>query len=144
MRFAALAAPLAALSMTSIATAQTLTMPTDVDLLASYCSAYFGARIQGAQNVPGVESVVERDVALRKKIAGYLLPRLNHLDPAGLLTASQQGVNDFTAARNQMTQCLNACGARPQPQQLICSQKCGQENYFASFDRCRDAAFLPY
>jgi hypothetical protein len=118
--------------------------PNDVDLLASYCAGFLSARSDAMQTEPILQPLMERDNATRRRIAGYLLPRLPHLDPTGLLTASKQAESDFAEARGRIQQCIASCNGRPAPQQSMCLQQCNQGGYFARFDRCRDAAFLPY
>jgi hypothetical protein len=128
--------------------------PTETDLLAAYCSRFFRNRASGLETglralseaalAEGRESI-ERDHRLADRVNGYLLPRIQFLETTGLQSAVAQSDADFRAASQSIEQCTARCRYLPSPS-IACSRNCLDQAraQFNTFDKCKDAAFLPY
>jgi hypothetical protein len=87
------------------AQAQPLTLPTDTDLKTAYCLKitqsqydYLNARIGGEpQNspaYPGVQKMLREAYADVNRLRSYLLPRMQSLEPTGLIAAARRAEAD--------------------------------------------------
>lgn len=112
-------------------TAQRLDDPTPLDLQAAYCITVYDEQIRAMRNwlptlnestVPRqstLEAEITKRIGTRRRVAGYLVPRIMRIDPFPLAAAHQQGVIDM-------------------------AEQVSGRDHLATISRCNDAAFLPY
>lgn len=144
-------------------------MPTETDLLASYCIGVVSAdlafirdlAVRAEGSFPGTpaeqreklrqgfeDSIREMERDLRR-IRLYLIPRLSALDSSPLLAAVKSGEEDVAGAKEDSASCL----ARRQCEQLYgdswsqCMESCIAEGRKSVINerrgRCKGTKFLP-
>ena len=94
---------LALAAMVTIGSSAQETPPNETDLFAAYCIGFFNSsipKLQKQASGPTAELAKEMQGSLeaaKKKTIGYLLPRSQHIDAAGLAAASKQAEEDYKA-----------------------------------------------
>jgi len=123
-------------------------MPSDVDLKAAYCMATIRSQIADISGIAMLENdqrqaannyLVDAKRSL-ERINMYLIPRMQFLEPSGLVLAAKSAEQDRGATTAFVGQCIANCGANS-----ACYQSCMSQN--AAGDRlasCKGATFLPF
>lgn len=114
------------------------TIPTDTDLKAAFCAGYFQQLqpVDPAQFPESIRAQVERTqrevYSARRRIAEYMMPRIEFLQMEGILNAGQEGRNFFNQVGTDMQHCL----ANPKADECIREAR--------RVNECRLADFLPF
>ena len=148
---------LGALLMASLnANSQSLPLPSDSELKASYCIAVKQKHLELIDSIlrdPSNDSVREFSNKSRAdtlyqldRLKKYLIPRMFHLDPTGLVMARQSAEADIAQSMSNASGCFESCGklsGGPKIQQT-CSQKCFDNPITKRFAACNDLTWMPY
>ena len=129
-------------------------LPSQVDLLAAYCTGVHTKRIQRwEEDDPGDLPEVQRfrdgirseSTAHLERLRSYLLPRVPFLEGNGLLVAIQSGTNDVALAGEEVSSCLRTsvtCLAEGTFSDS-CVTHCLAKPVIARTFRCDSTNFLP-
>ncbi len=125
---------------------QPLTLPTDVDLKAAYCTPVYRSRLSLTPELddprwsPEALQIIkkhrERNQSDQRRTQLYLLPRLQYLASDSLMSASRGGEEDIAAASRTAAACK--C------ETLECALKCPVGPETARLHTCDGAPFLPF
>ncbi len=143
------------------AQAQPLALLTDTDLKTAYCLKirqsqydYLNSMIGGEpQESPAylkVQKVLREAYADLNRIRSYLLPRMQRLDPAGLIAAARRAETDWAELGNVAEVCTPRCrgllqGARPSEKWSACLDSCRNEYPVVQrTDACKVVNWLPF
>lgn len=133
----------------------TLFPPNEIDLKAAYCRPVVAANLSDQEkildaNLPPElhQAAKERHAAAMnrtRRLAFYLLPRLNTLESAGLLDAQSRGHNDVASLLELARNCDAKCGGIADIEaRAACRQRCSNDSEAAKRARdCDDLAWLP-
>ncbi|MFL9933947.1 hypothetical protein P0D88_33225 [Paraburkholderia sp. RL18-103-BIB-C] len=139
--------------------ARELSPPTDTDLKASYCLA---VQQEGASHLNAIDASELPASAVpyfQKGMAGirerirhlqqYLLPRLEYVDPMGLIAARERGTEDanYIAQDTQVMACSAKCASQARAmtdeQYGQCTATCAPEQ-MTRIRQCLSLSWLPF
>ena len=148
---------LGALLMASLnASSQSLPLPSDTELKASYCIAVkqkhlelMDAKLRDSSNnltreflnKSQADSLYQLD-----RLQKYLIPRMFHVDPIALAMARQSAEADIAQSMANGSVCFESCGklsGGPKIQQT-CAQKCFDNPITNKLGSCSDLSWMPY
>jgi hypothetical protein len=148
---------LAAMCALSSVTAFAQTLPTDVELRASFCMVVVRSFIEFQQaQMPlhtdpdtkaAAVAALGKDNDSLRKLQLYLVPRLPYLDATALLASQASANGDLDRVKKAFDACAPPCKSASSP--ASCSEKCvllaipDIPNLRRKWDTCRDLSWLP-
>lgn len=129
--------------------------PNDIDLKAAYCRPIVAATLADQEKILAANLPPELQQAARerhaaamnrnRRLAFYLLPRLNNIESTGLLDAQSRGYNDVASLVELARTCDVKCGGMADiDASAACRQRCSNDNAAAKRARdCDDLSWLP-
>ena len=144
-------------SLAASGRAQEPQLPTDVELKASYCVAVtqgiigmsHGALSSMKPDDPMYDSTAKTTAASEdnlRRLQGYLIPKISHLDAVALGVAHRRGQEDFATAKKAIMTCVDRCMSSPNLAAFTaCNTKCRAEiPAITRTNRCNDVNWLPF
>ena len=143
------------------AQAQPLTLPTDTDLKTAYClkirqsqydylNSMIGGEPQESPAYAKVQKILREAYADVNRIRSYLLPRMQSLDPTGLIAAARRAEADWAELSNVTEVCTSKCrgflqGALPSEKWSACVDSCRNDySVVQRTDACKVVNWLPF
>ena len=132
-----------------------LYQPSQLDLRVAYCRPVVASTIDMhgktlSSGAPAaVKKIAKKDHAAaserKRRLEIYMLPRLNVVEPSGLLDAQARGKQDAANMNELMETCRAECAKVADAQEhAACMQQCGAGNEVARRTRdCDDISWLP-
>jgi hypothetical protein len=142
-------------------------VPTDTELRSVYCIRVVQARIRNEQGilallsgpmgvrVPQSEKYVmeqtstelEHMKSVLSRLQAYVVPVLEHRDPAPLFEAKRRAEADLSQFEKQSDQCTNSCAPhgenRTTDQIHQCVKSCGDQSLLSRITACYAPTWLP-
>lgn len=129
--------------------------PNEIDLKAAYCRPVVAATLSDQEKILATNLPPELQQAAKerhasamnrtRRLAFYLLPRLNTLESTGLLDAQSRGYNDVASLVELARTCDAKCGGMADiDASAACRQRCSNDSEAAKRARdCDDLSWLP-
>ncbi len=132
-------------------------LPSEIDLRAAYCISIVQGSISVVRSVPidarfteEIKEIVEETLsemtADLRKLQLYLIPRIPHLAPLGLVAAHKSGEEDFVRFDKYVKTCQTKCEhLLNKPSWASCLEKCKTDNPLNThLKACSDLSWLPF
>ncbi len=108
--------------------------PTDVELKASYCIGVVKEQLHELQGKQGKDwnEVRKENVDVLKRLQAYLLPRITHIEPAGMMAARARGLRDMKESTRRskimadrtLACAMSECGNKDEADVDSCLKNC--------------------
>jgi hypothetical protein len=123
-------------------------LPTDTDLKAAYCLGVWNWLLRGPpdpQDQPSDQTkrFLQMGHDQVERLRGYLLPRISHLDPLPLATASRQGNQDIETFLTLGVSCGTTCRQPSDRDRSACLKTCLGDAGEPT-KKCNKIDWLPY
>lgn len=147
----------AILLIVNAANAQTISLPTDIDLKTAYClklkqwqvpkiKAFRDSKQSGSLSYMSFDKMLRDTLTDVRRLESYLFPRLQYLEKSAVLAAATRGEADTRELEVMSQRCADVCTDQNTPSsKRSCMEKCTA--IFPAQSRalaCAEVTWLPF
>ncbi len=132
-------------------------LATEIDLKSAYCLGVFQTQensINAIRQIFGaltpekkrqVEDWIFVQETRKKRLLRYLIPRIAHLEMAGIILATKSATKDVEESSRNLSSCVESCN-RQTPYLNSCEADCFDttNDVIQKIRSCNDISWLPY
>lgn len=132
-------------------------LPTEIDLKSAYCLGVFQTQENSNSAIRQIFGALSPDKkrqaedwifaqeTRKKRLQRYLIPRIAHLEMAGIILATKSGAKDLEESGRHLSSCVESCN-RQTPYLNSCEADCidTTNDVIQKIRSCNDISWLPY